>query len=283
MNNREVINAMSISDALLWMKRLPNSVVIAGGTDIIPKLQKTPNYKPWIYIGHAEDLSYISEAEDHVEIGACTCLAEIAKNETVKERCPLLAQAIDNMASPQVRNRGTLGGNIANASPAGDALTALYALRAIIVCAELQDSTIAENKIEINRFVKGPGVVDLAPGQLITKIIVPFQNGRHVFEKIGGRRAIAVSIGSVAIIWAKKNNMPFVRISVGACAKTPIVCEFPFDEGDEGANISGEIIADTVCGFLTPISDIRAPAEYRKDLIRSILKYYLRGDEKKCD
>lgn len=281
MDNHAEWNAKNINDALLWRQQLPDSIVIAGGTDVIPKLSMHSNDQPWIYIGGVAELSYIHEAENSLEIGACTRISEIEKSDLVRCRCPLLADAASKMASPQIRNRGTIGGNIVNASPAGDALTALYALGAVVVCSELQGDTISELKTEIENFVTGPGMTALSPGQIVTKIIVPFQNGRHVFEKIGGRRAIAVSIGAAAIIWTEKNAVPVVRIAVGACARTPVVKEFPYviheDEEKEESSI-----VDSVYELLSPISDIRAPAEYRVNLIRSVLQFHLRGYEIRC-
>lgn len=281
MDNHVELNAQNVNEALFWRQQLPDSIVIAGGTDVVPKLNMNSQTRPWIYIGGVRELSYIREAENCLEIGACTCISEIEKSDLVRLRCPLLADAASKMASPQIRNRGTIGGNIVNASPAGDALTALYALGAVVVCSEMQGDTISELKTKIENFVEGPGTTALSSGQIVTKIIVPFQNGRHVFEKIGGRRAIAVSIGSVAILWTEKNNVPVVRIAVGACARTPVVSEFPYIL-QENAEKQENSIAASLCERLSPISDIRAPAEYRAELIRSILQFHLRGYEKRC-
>jgi CO/xanthine dehydrogenase FAD-binding subunit len=244
--------------------------VLAGGTDILVQM-KQDKVKPKFLISLArlESLKGIKRTTDGwLTIGALTSASELQKSELLKD-FPLLADAAKAMACPEIRHKATIGGNIVNASPAGDLCTALLALDAIVTVQSIRGS----REIKIDDFFKGPGLTALNPDELLTTIrIPPLPKGVWgVYKKVGVRRAMEIGIvctGVVAGLNYERERM--IRIALGSAAPTPIRAK-KAESYLLSVNLTRESILEA--GKISaeeskPITDVRASDWYRKIMIK---------------
>ncbi|MHC5080140.1 MAG: FAD binding domain-containing protein, partial [Planctomycetota bacterium] len=216
-------------------------------------------------------------------IGALCTQAELARDPLVRTWAGAVAQAASRMASPQVRNRGTLGGNLGTASPAGDLIPPLVALDA-----ELQLlSPTGERSLPVYDFSTGVKRTVLCEGEVVGWVEIPLEEGRHsAFGKIGPRRAVAVSKVSVAVA-AKGSGRALsdVRVALGAVAPTVIRSPSAEEilEGAEPDEKTLEAAGRGAASDATPIDDFRSSAEYRNRivavLLRRVVESLLQRDE----
>ncbi|MGD0843353.1 MAG: xanthine dehydrogenase family protein subunit M [Geobacteraceae bacterium] len=255
----------SVEDTLgllaLYGKR---AVILAGGTDLVPRI----NYyklKPevLVYIGNL-GLEYIWEKGGRLLVGAATTLAEIAASGKVAKKAGALAEAAGLAATSAVRTTATIGGNLANASPAADLAPPLLAMDAEL---RLQ-SEKGERLVPLKDFFKGPGKTVLNPGELIIEVSLPFRRGRCVFLKLGRRKALSLSVVNTAVrLEMSGSTCREARIAVGAIAPTPIRC-IEAEALLAGRSIDRELIglcAETAIAAGRPLDDRRASAWYRKE------------------
>jgi CO/xanthine dehydrogenase FAD-binding subunit len=235
---------------------------LAGGTDAMVKY-KDGLWQPkaWVnLLGLRRELAFIRREGEVLEVGALTSFTELLGSPLIREGAPLLAKAVRTIGGPQIRNMGTLGGNIGTASPAGDSLPALYALDARVVINASKELPIAE-------FITGPGHTALKPGELITSVKFAVQPTweQSTFEKLGLRAAHAISIASVAVRYQPSQ---MARVTLGAVA--PTVLRVPYAED---ALLNGDYAAAAAAARAAarPISDVRASAEYRKAMAGALL------------
>lgn len=218
-------------------------------------------------------LKGIAEKSDWIQIGATTPLTEVARSVVIRETLPVLTEAAGQVGSLQIRNQGTLGGNLCNASPAADTAVSLLALNARVCLKSLDRERI----VSLDDFFVGPGKTVLLPAEILTKIQVPITGLKRssCFLKLGRRNAFTLSIISIAtVLRVEERVLRYVRIVLGAVAPTPMRAkkaeEFLIgqkaDESviDEAARIAAEEIS--------PISDVRASAWYRKDMAKVLTK-----------
>lgn len=244
--------------------------IIAGGTDIIPAIRKGvlfPSFGHMVDLSSVKELSYIRKMDSWICIGAITRLAEVGDSEMIREYVPILSEAIQHIGSLQIRNQGTIGGNLCNASPAADTAPPLLTLEAKVLLKSMKQ----ERVIPLDQFFLGPGKTILAPGEILAEIQIPIpQNGgSFCFLKLGRRNAFTLSIVSVAT-WVKAEQETFraVRIALGAVAPTPKRA-LKTEEYLAGQKVSEETIGSgskLVSEEVQPISDVRASADYRKDM-----------------
>ena len=259
-----------IDEALaLLAEHKGKATVLAGGTDLVPKV----NYyelKPdiLIYTGGMGS-AYIKEEDGKLVIGAGTTWTELTVNSLVAEKASILVEAAKQGGCVATRNAGTIGGNLVNASPAADLATPLLVMDAEL----LLKSTNGERVVPINEFFKGPGETVLKPDELLVEIHIPPVRGKTAFLKLGRRRAMTLSVVNVAVRleMAKKNPGTFrtcneARIALGAMAPTPLRC-IKSEKMLKGKMLdkasmdecAAEAIAET-----SPVDDQRATAWYRK-------------------
>jgi len=173
--------------------------LLAGGTDLLVKLRKNQIERPRVIIdiSRLKSLSYITLYDKNIEIGTGTSLRDVISHPSVAENFPSLVHAIENIGSPQIRNRATLGGNICNASPAADSLPVLMALKARVVL----ESIGGKRTMELDDFIISKSNICLEQGEILKSIIIPLpQRGwQCAFEKLGPRGALAISITSLAV------------------------------------------------------------------------------------
>ena len=195
---------------------------LAGGTDLIIELKKGKK-KPQLVIDVSQipELNGVHEESGFLHIGSATTFSQLARHTLVLEKGLCLAQAAQKIGSEQIRNRGTLGGNIASASPAGDCLPVLLVLEAMIT---LQNPD-GVRRLPLSQVLQGSGRTCLTPNELITGIDFPVLDGGYVsgFEKLGSRTAVTVAkLNLAAVIKVDQENHAITeaRIAVGALGET---------------------------------------------------------------
>jgi CO/xanthine dehydrogenase FAD-binding subunit len=228
-----------------------------------------------IYIGES-GLDYITTENGDVIIGAATSFSKIIRSKLVQEKAPLLAKVVQHIGSPAIRNMGTIGGNLANASPAADSAVALLSLGAHL-------KVISENGeriIDIEAFFKGPDKTELASNELLQEIIVPAQGPgvKWACYKMGRRRSHACSVVSVAIsLQIDDSRIDHARIALGAVAPVPMLA-FKAAKLLQGKKPDRPLIeqaAKAAADETDPIDDARATAWYRRRICEVIVKRLL--------
>lgn len=250
--------------------------LLAGGTDLLVKMKKRAvSADAIIDLNKISELAFIELADDYLHIGGLTRLAMLGESSIVKERARALAEAINVLASPQIRNRATIAGNLCNASPAADTAPPLLALDASV---KLR-SADGERIVSLSQFFLGPEQTVSKPDEILTEVIIPLQEGASAFIKLGKRKAFTLSIASAAA-FAKVNNGKFeeVRVALGAVAPIPMRSR-KVEDGLKGKDVNEENIkeaAQLVKEECRPITDVRASAEYRTDMSYVLTKRVLR-------
>ncbi len=257
----------SLDEALDLISRLDDFKVLAGGTDLIIDLKvRRYTVKNVVDISRIKELSYIADDGDKIRIGALTKLQAIAESPVVKEKAPVLAEAVREMASWQVRNIATIGGNLCNASPAADTAPPLLVLNASLKLVSRE----GEREIPITEFFLGPRKTALKSNELLKEIVIPYEPGcGSSFIKLGRRNSFTLSVVAVAtLVKVEENKFKDVRIALNSVAPIPVRAREAekYLKGKEVSlsNIVGA--AKLVLHDISPISDVRASAEYRKEM-----------------
>lgn len=205
----------------------PDAAIVAGGTDIMVQIREKD--KRWAKLSTLVDVTYIDEMHkiedcgEELFIGATSTHTEIEVSELVQKYVPFLSVACSTVGSPQIRNRGTLGGSICNASPAADPLTPLVAMNARVVICGID----GEREVNIVEFYKEKGQVDLdrAKGEFVKGYMVPkvSEGAVTVFQKLGRRKALAISRlnASILLAFAEDGSIKEAKIAPGCIFRTP--------------------------------------------------------------
>lgn len=270
----EYLSPKNLSDALSLLKTHGEAAkVLAGGTDLIIGLKRgNVKCKYVISLKNLRELSYITSEKEMIRIGALTKLREVEKSPIVAEKFQALYEAVKEMGSPMVRNMGTIGGNLCNASPAADAATALLALDANLKIA----GPSGEKVLPINKFFVGPGKTVLSPTEILTEIQIPYlpDDAKSKFLSI---RRVGISVSTVCAAVAlglKGSVVNYVRIGLGAVAPTPIRA-YKTEEYLKGKRLSADTInkaLEILEGEVSPITDVRGTAEYRRYATKGLVK-----------
>jgi xanthine dehydrogenase FAD-binding subunit len=256
--------------------------VLAGGTDLMPQSASGKvKFRPTLMnIQRVPELKGIARDGDAIRIGALVTVTELMRDPLVREHFPVLVEAGDHFASDQIRNAATIGGNIVNASPAGDTLVPLLVLDAEVELATKPNGTIATRRLPLAEFFVGPGKTKRGSHELLTGVRIPLPSRGHVarFYKFGTRPALdisAISIGIAAVV--RDGVLTSVRVAFGAVAPTPV--RAPRTEAAlEGKRLDRATIdaaAQTAFDEVKPIDDVRASAWYRRELIRNMTQRML--------
>ena len=265
-----------IEEALEILSKQEKEIkVIAGGTDLlIQYYDRLYEINGWLDLKNIKELQEVKIHQNQMEIGAMVTHTQLEKSEDIKKYFPVLSQAAADIGSPQIRNRGTIGGNIVNASPAGDLLSPLMAYDAQFKLLSLQKEAL----ISAEEFFIGPKKTLLEPAQLLIQIILPLPSERTYGSriKIGKRKALIIATITLALVveMAEDNKtVKDVRTCLGSVAPTPIEIKEirekmigkKFNQLD--FNQLGQIVEDKI----SPIDDIRGTREYRKDVAKNIM------------
>ena len=239
------------------------ATILAGGTDLVPKI----NYyelRPdaLLYIGGL-GLDYIKEERGKLVIGAATSTGKLAVSDLVEKKARALAEAARHSGSVATRTTATIGGNLANASPAADLATPLLATDAELHLTNAK----GKRAVAIKDFFTGPGETVLKPDELIAEIHVPTPEGKTVFLKLGRRKAMTLSIVNVAVhLVMDGKTCKDLRIALGSMAPTPLRC-IKAEGMIKGKAVDKTLIdqcAAEAVAESNPIDDQRATAWYRK-------------------
>ncbi len=247
--------------------------VLAGGTDVFPARTAlaawgTPARKDVLDLSAIVDLRGIMERRDHWRIGALTTWSDLARTALP----PLFdgyRAAAREVGGLQVQNRGTLAGNLCTASPAGDGIPCLLALNASV---ELT-SRAGRRTLPIADFIEGYRQTALRPDELLTAILVPQTPATGGFAKLGARRYLVISIVMVSAVvaFAEDGTVASARVAVGACG--PKATRLPaLETALAGASLSEFVVDPDLLGPLSPMDDIRASADYRRDAARQLIE-----------
>ena len=262
--------------------RAGNVTVLAGGTDLMPQSRsgKLKLQPVLMNVRRVAELRGIAVAEGVARIGALATMTELMENEIVRRHMSVLAEAADHFASDQLRNAGTLGGNICNASPAGDMLIPLLVLEAEVELASKADGSLKTRTLPIRDFFTGPGRTRREPQELLTAVRVRLPPPGFVakFYKSGSRPALDIAAISIGIGGVRQGGaLTGVRVAFGAVAPTPI--RAPKTEAAlESRRLDEATIAaaaEAARDEVRPISDFRASAWYRKELVRNMTRRIL--------
>ncbi len=275
----EVSNYVSPANLVEAAKVLASDdvTVFCGGTDL--SLQE--NYTNTLMnIRRIEGLSGTILQDDNCRIGALTTVSEIMADGLLKEIAPVLAEAADQFASDQIRNAASIGGNICNASPAGDMIIPLLVLDAVVELASWQDGAVTTRTVPLKDFFVAPGKTVRQDNELLTAVIFTKPAGGFVahFRKPGPRPALEISTVSVGIGGKLTNgSLHDVRVALGAVAPTPIRAR-SVEETLEGISLNADSIKAACASAgvdASPIDDVRASAWYRDHLVRVLTKEVL--------
>ncbi len=270
----------SLAEALA-IRRENRTVPFAGGTDLMARRRSwagtLPRFEaPALFISGLPELRQISRNEGILTIGAALTLAELLQMEPVPA---ILKRALAEMASPAIRNLATIGGNLCNASPAGDTLPPLYALGAAVVL----ESASGRRELPIGQFIRGPGQTALGPAELLIGVKIPAGEFPAVFyQKVGTRKADALSKLSCAAL-ARINNgrVEEARLALGAVAPTVIRLETA--EARLTGVGTGELdrvlpeILKLYDEAIRPIDDQRSSASYRRKVALWLIEEWISG------
>jgi xanthine dehydrogenase FAD-binding subunit len=271
---KQVLFPTSFNELFQLLADLPESRIMAGGTDLLVSL-RTANgeNRPLIAMERMEELSTIAEqANGGVSIGACVTFSRIITHPLLVDRYPILTQAAGCVGGPAIRNMATLGGNIASASPAGDSLPPLYLLAAVL---EISAAT-GSRRLPIDQFICSPRKILLQPGEIISRILLPPAEEWDLqrFEKVGKRKSLAIAVASLAaMIRLQGGHVVEARLAWGSVGPTVFRCPVA-EQSLLGHPLSGEslsVAADSVRETVQPIDDLRASAAYRRTVAGNLL------------
>lgn len=253
--------------------------VYAGGTDLMVRNKNATSLLPkfnndLLYIGNLKELKEIKESADKLEIGAVCTLSTLLRIKAIPE---VLKESIRQIASPAIRNIGTIGGNICNASPAGDTLPVLYALDAKLKLTSENSS----REVGINDFILGPRRIFLEKYEILESIIIPkVEFNRTYYEKVGARKASAISkLSFVGVAQIEDEIVKDIRIAIGSVAPKIVRVKEAEDLliGNNLEDMKSKVkeINDIYSKYVVPIDDQRSTAVYRKTVALRLIQYFL--------
>jgi len=257
----------------------PDARILAGGTDLLVRLRSgRETAGALVSLDRLAALRGVSEdtrggLHRVLRIGAATTHAELLAHPLVRARLPILACALENLGSPPIRNMGTLGGNLCTASPAGDCLPPLMVLGAELELA----SAAGTRRLPLAEFILGPGRTALVHGEVLAAVHVPVPGLDAVqhFEKVGRRSALAVAVVSLAALVrpGRGGKVAEARLAWGSVAPTVWRCAEA--EGVlAGRRLSLSALTDAAAVVrrrVRPIDDLRASADYRREVAGNLL------------
>lgn len=270
MNKPKYLAPQTLEEALETLgKQSEGTQIIAGGTDLIPRMRSRMVAPRLLVDLRKLSLNGIEIKGDWICIGARATHSDILESEMLAKRCPALVEAAETIAGPPIRNRGTVGGNLINASPAADMAPPLLAYDAIVVLTKAN----AEREVPLAEFFTRPGQTVLAPDEILTEIRIPAvpPHTASKFIKLGKRKAMAIAVVSVAtrLTLDEAGNISQARIALGSVAPIPMRARMA-EAALEGMAPSVELFAKSGQAASTessPISDIRATGDYRKKMV----------------
>ena len=257
----------SLDEAVELLERYGEEAqILAGGTDLIPHMkQRKAEPKHIVNIKRIPGLACIEETPDGFKIGALAKLRTVELSPQIKEKIPLLSEAAQSIGSVQIRNLGTIGGNICNASPSADMATPLLALDALVHIYGRDGAKTCS----ISEFFQGRGDVNLGRGEFITGFTVPYPpvGAGSAFEKVGWTTFDIATVNVAAVVTLKGGKIDHCSIALGACSPAPVrgVLAEAALIGKEPSAEALEEAVEFIAACVEPRERWRrAPPEYRR-------------------
>ncbi len=274
-----VLRPRSAAEAVALYQASPQALPLAGGTDLMVGWNMgLLNGRTVLDLSGVGEWARLRARANGLRIGALVTHAELQADPVVRREFPLLASACAVVGAAQIQNRGTLGGNIANASPAGDTFPALAVYEASIATA----AAAGGRTIPFAAIFAGVKKTTLAPGELIASVELPFPRPRPtraLFRKVGTRAAQAISKTVAAgLLWLDRSGKVVeLRFALGSVAPT-VKRLASVEEAVRGRALGADVV-EKACGLvardISPIDDIRSTREYRLQVSRNILRAFL--------
>jgi CO/xanthine dehydrogenase FAD-binding subunit len=262
LSSRRLLNPRSVADALAMLRDEGPLTPLAGCTDLYVSLNfGTLADTRFVNLWRLDALRTIAVRKQTLTIGALATHTDLIRSPLVRTHLPMLALAAREIGGVQIQNRGTLGGNVANASPAGDTLPVLAAADAVVV---LQSAAIGVRRIPFNAFYTGYRRSVRRADELIVAFEIPKVEGRQWFRKVGTRAAQAISkVVMAGVVGAQ------TRVAIGSVG--PTVMRLPRTEQALAAGAGLEEAQRILSGEITPIDDVRSTADYRRRVAANLL------------
>ncbi len=250
----EVLTPRSLDEALELRARHPDALPIQGGTDVMVALNfDRARPEMLLNLNEVRELRGWSRENGTLRLGAGLTYTE-AMSAPISESFPALAEASRTVGSPQIRNRGTIGGNLGTASPAGDALPPLLVEGGEVELASVGGS----RRLPLDEFLLGPKRSALAPDELITAVLVRPSGQPQTFMKVGPRNAMVIAVCSLALVADRERGE--LRAAFGSSAPVTRLVTSPIEDAQS--------FAEQVAGAASPIDDVRGTAAYRRHALR---------------
>jgi CO/xanthine dehydrogenase FAD-binding subunit len=253
----------------------PETKIIAGGTDLVLALrQRRMNPRFVLDISGLDELRRIEEKEDHIVVGAACTHTQISESSILRQWAGILSEASGSVGSRQIRNLGTIGGNLVNGSPAADTVPALMVLDAKLDIV----SNNHRRQVLLPEFYKGPYHADLKPEEVLSSIIIKKipENAKCHFFRVARRKAMATArINGAVVLWQKKDGGPIenIRISIGSV--TPIPCRMWETEKLLNGTIPSEETIERACKLvgqaMVEASGLRKSTEYKQPVVCTLV------------
>ena len=255
----EVLTPHTLDEALRLKAEHPDAWPIQGGTDVMVALNfDRARPETMLNLNEVTELRGFARENGALRLGAGLTYAEI-EHGPLRDELPALAEASRTVGSPQIRNRGTIGGNLGTSSPAGDALPPLLVEDAQVECASVRGT----RRVPLGEFVTGVKRNVLAADELIAAVWLTPSRAPQTFMKIGPRNAMVIAVCSLAVSAGDE-----LRASFGSSSPRPVLVTSPRDEA--------ESFAERVAAAATPIDDVRGTEAYRRHALRVLTERALK-------
>lgn len=254
----DVLTPRSLDEALRLKAEHPDAVPIQGGTDVLVALN-FDRLRPEtiLNLNEVSELRGFDRDNGSLRLGAALTYTE-AMREPLAEALPALAEASRTVGSPQIRNRGTIGGNLGTASPAGDALPPLFVEDAEVEMASVR----GVRRMRLDKFLLGPKQNALAEDELIVGVRLVPSGQPQTFMKVGPRNAMVIAVCSLALVVDREREE--IRASFGSASPATRLLIAPFGDVDA--------FPDALVAAASPIDDVRGTAAYRRHALRVLTR-----------
>jgi CO/xanthine dehydrogenase FAD-binding subunit len=251
---------------------VPGNVIMAGGTDLMVRLRKRIVLpESVVCMTKIPGMNEIEDRGNKIRLGCKVTYSQILGSRMLLEKSPLLLKIVRKIGSTQIRNRGTLVGNVVNASPAGDSIIAMVLSNATVNIRGPK----GDRKIDLEDFIFGPGKTALSVGEFVRSVdFESTEDWNNIFFKVGQRNAMTIATASVGILYKGRN----IRIAFGSVSPT-VVRATKAERLFEQHGIQGtkrEEFIDKCLEYISPIDDVRASAWYRKEVIKGLIERSLK-------
>lgn len=268
----------TIEEALKILGNNENKTkILAGGTDLVLELKDTKEKVDIVDIGELQQLKDIAVIDEKIIIGSLVTFSQIQNSEIIRKYYNALAEAAAVVGAPQIRNQGTIVGNIANASPAADSVPSLVAIDAEVLVA----SKRGKRRVKVVELLKGINKTDLAPDELILEVSFKKIPGlKSGFAKLGRRNALAISriSAAVGIITDDKKIVKEARVALGSVAPNPFRSK-SIENALIGKHVTDEIedVLSTASNVVAEKLGMRSSAPYKREAVRGVLRQALKS------